>query len=330
MEVDMKNNYRIKAFLKSKEFTLVLLTVIVVILFTVITGGIFLKPLNIRNILNSMVIVSFLTIGEGMLIIYGNIDLSGGAVGTLCAVILGCGLTNLGLPWYLSLSLAFAIGIGFGFVSATLIVKLNIQPFIATLAMASVAEGLTYVFGKASAVDVKDPVITFIGTHRFADGLIPFSVIISLALLLVYGLIMSKTEFGRIVYMCGCNREAARLAGLKPKKICYILFANMGFLSALSGVILAARMKSATVTGISGSQFAGITAAILGGVSFGGGSGGILGAFIGLLLLNCFNNGMTVMGVDPYWQTVASGALLIIALLFDFVSMLRKEKNLKL
>ena len=232
----MKNSYRIKTFLKSKEFTLLLLTIVVIIFFTIFTGGIFLKPLNIRSILNAMVIVSFLTIGEGMLIIYGNIDLSGGAVGTLCAIMLGAGLTNLGLPWYVSLILAFAIGIAFGIVNATLIVKLRFQPFIATLAMASVAEGLTYVFGNASAIDVKDPVITFIGTHRFADGLIPFSVIISLALLLIYGLIMSRSEFGRTVYMCGCNREAARLAGLKPKKVCYILFANMGALSALSGI----------------------------------------------------------------------------------------------
>jgi ribose/xylose/arabinose/galactoside ABC-type transport system permease subunit len=219
-----------------------------------------------------MVIVSFLTIGEGMLIIYGNIDLSSGAVGTLAAVILGSSLTNLGLPWYLSLLSGFAVGVVFGLINATLIVKFRFQPFIATLAMAGVAEGLTYVFGNAAAVDVKDPVLTFIGTHRFADGLIPFSVIISLALLLGYGLLMSKTEFGRSVYMCGCNREAARLAGLKPKKICYILFINAGVLASLSGIILAARMKSATVTGISGSQFSGITAAILGGISFGGGS----------------------------------------------------------
>lgn len=324
----MRKDSRFNAFLKSKEFTLLLLTVVVALIFTLFTKGIFLKPLNIRNILNAMVIVSFLTIGEGMLIIYGNIDLSGGAVGTLAAVVLGCGLTNLGLPWYICLLLSFAVGIGFGLINATLIVKLRFQPFIATLAMASVAEGLTYVFGKASAVEVKDPVLTFIGTYRFADGLIPFSVIISLALFLIYGLILSKTEFGRTIYLCGCNREAARLAGLKPKKICYILFANMGFLSSLSGIVLAARMKSATVIGISGSQFTGITAAILGGVSFGGGAGGMLGAFFGLLLLNCFNNGMTVMNVDPYWQTVASGALLLIALMFDFIGMIRREKRL--
>ncbi len=324
----MKNSYRLKSFFKSKAFTMLLLTIAVIVFFTIFTGGIFIKPLNIRNILNAMVIVSFLTIGEGMLIIYGNIDLSSGAVGTLSSVILGCALTNLGLPWYISLLAAFAVGAAFGILNATLIVKFRFQGFIATLAMASVAEGLTYVFGNAAAVEVKDPVLTFIGTYRFADGLIPISVIIALALFLIYGLIMSKTEFGRSVYMCGCNREAARLAGLKPEKICYILFVNMGILASLSGIILAARMKSATVTGISASQFAGITAAILGGISFGGGSGGMLGAFFGLLLLNCFNNGMTVMNVNPYWQTVASGALLLIALMLDFISMMRKERKL--
>ena len=137
----MKNENRLKLFLKTKEFTLFLLTVIIVIFFTIFTGGIFLKPLNIRNILNAMVIVSFLTIGEGMLIIYGNIDLSGGAVGTLSAIILGCALTNMGLPWYISLLIGLFIGMLFGVINATLIVKLRFQPFIATLAMAGVAEG---------------------------------------------------------------------------------------------------------------------------------------------------------------------------------------------
>ena len=325
----MMNTYRVKAFFKSKEFTLVLLTAIVIIFFTIYTGGLFIKPLNVRGILNAMVIVSFLTIGEGMLIIYGNIDLSSGAVGTLSAVIMAGALTNVGLPWYVTLLIGFAVGMLFGVINATLIVKLRFQAFIATLAMASVATGLAYVFGKAAAIAVKAPAIVFIGGHRFFGGLIPFSVIISLALFLLYGIIMTKTNFGRKVYMCGCNREAARLAGLNPQKYCYILFANMGFLSALSGIVLAARMKSATVTGITGSQFSGITAAILGGISFGGGSGGMLGAFFGLLLLNCFNNGVQLIGLNPYWQTVASGGILLIALFFDFVSTVRKEKQLR-
>ena len=82
--------------------------------------------------------------------------------------------------------------------------------------------------------------------------------------------------------------------------------------------MLASRVSSATVTGVNSNQFSGVTAAILGGISFGGGTGGMVGAFIGLLLLNCFNNGMTLIGMDPYWQTVASGALLLLALIIDY------------
>lgn len=319
---------RLKSFAKSKTFTLLLLNVFVIIVFTIFTGGRFLRPLNIRNILNAMVIVSFLVIGEGLLIIYGNIDLSCGNVGTMCAIVMALVLLNENIPWFAALLISFIVGIIAGLLNATLIVKLNFQPFIATLAMASVAEGLSYVFGNASSIAVENSIITFLGTYRFFNDLIPFSVIISLAFMLIYGIILSRTKFGRMIYLCGGNREAARLTGINPKKICYILFANMGFLSALSGSLLAARMKSATVNGITSNQFSGITAAILGGISFGGGAGGMLGAFFGLLLLNCFNNGMTIMGIDPFWQTVASGILLLVALIFDYISVSRAAKRL--
>ena len=318
---------RIKAFIRSKTFTLLLLDIVVIIFFTIFTRGTFLQPLNIRNILNAMVIVSFLAIGEGLLIIYGNIDLSCGNVGTMCAILMAILITNLNYTWYVALLLSFIVGMITGVINATLITKLNFQPFIATLAMASVAEGLSYVFGNATSIAVEDKVLSFIGTYRFANGLIPFSVIISIMFMLIYGIMLSRTKFGRMIYLCGGNREAARLTGINSKKICYILFANMGFLSALSGALLASRMKSATVNGIISNQFSGVTAAILGGISFGGGSGGMLGAFLGLLLLNCFNNGMTIMGVDPYWQIVASGLILLVALIFDYISAKRSTKR---
>ena len=315
----MEKTTKTSKFLKSKIFTLILLLAAIVVFFAIATKGSFLKPLNIRNILNSMVLVSLLAIGEGMLIIAGNIDLSAGAVGTLAGVLLSFLLTTLGLPWPVAVIGCLVSGAVCGLINAFLINELAFQPFIATLAMSSVAEGLTYVICGALAIPVKDKVITYVGTGRIF-GQIPVSIIISLLALIIYGLILAKTKFGRTIYLCGGNRNAARLAGLNPKKLSYILFMNGGALAALAGGLLAARLKSGTPAGIKTMQFSGITAAILGGISFGGGSGGMLGCFIGLLIINGFNNGLTVMGIDPYWQTVASGLLLIIALLFDFFS----------
>ena len=323
----MNKSHGLNRMLKRKEFSLLIVLILVMIFFGIMTHGKFFKPLNIRNILNAMVIVAFLTIGEGMLIIYGNIDLSAGTVGTLSAIVMAHGVTTFGLPWWIAVIMAVCMGLITGFINATLITRLHFQPFIATLAMKSICEGLADVFGNASAVKIENKALSWIGNYKFANNIIPVAVIIALLFMLVYGIILAKTKFGRKIYLCGGNRQAAFLAGISPVKMCYVLFMNMGALAALAGCMLAARVSSATVTGVNSNQFSGVTAAILGGISFGGGSGGMAGAFIGLLLLNCFNNGMTLIGLDPYWQTVASGALLLLALIIDYYNTRGKARG---
>ena len=129
--------------------------------------------------------------------------------------------------------------------------------------------------------------------------------------------------------MCGGNRRAARLCGINPKRISSILYINNGALAALAGAILAARMHTASpVAGNSGALDA-ITAAVLGGVSFVGGAGKMSGCFIGILLLNAFNAGLTAVGFPSYWQIVARGSLLVLALCFDFFSTLARRRALE-
>ena len=313
----------VKRALRTKTATLIILLVAVVAIFSAVSGGAILRPKNIRNILQSITIVSFLTIGAGMQMIGGYIDLSLGAVGTMCAV-LAAALLRAGYTWYIALIITFAIGGFCGFVNAFLVNEMRFQSFIATLAMASVTQGSGFLVSGGKGIDVSDPVLLFVGTNRFADN-IPYSIILSLIALLIYSIIMRKTKFGRSVYLVGGNPDASRLSGLKPKRIVYILFINAGVLSSLAGVLLAARLMVANTVGIMSSQFAGMTAAIMGGISFGGGTGGMGGALIGILVLSCFNNGMTVIDVPPYWQTVASGALLLIALTIDTFAAKRRS-----
>jgi ribose/xylose/arabinose/galactoside ABC-type transport system permease subunit len=321
----MKRQSFFRTFVRSKMFTLLLLFAIIVAAFALLSGGKFLKLANLRQILQVMVVTAILTVGAGCLMISGKIDLSTGANGTMCGMILAF-MLQAGVPWPVAVISAIALGASVGLFNAMLVNEFNFQPFIATLATTSIAQGFTYVISNARSIPIENSVVVYIGTGRIGDFL-PVSIIISLIALVTYGIILSKTKFGRSIYLVGGNPTASMLAGINPKRMSYILFANCGAFGSLAGCLLAARVKAGTVNGILNSQFAGITAAILGGVSFGGGSGGMGGAFVGLLILNGFNNGMTVLGINPYWQTVASGVLLLIALTLDYIQV--KSMNSK-
>ena len=324
----MSKETSVRKFVRSKTFTLVVMLAVLIAFFAIATKGSFLNIGNIKMIFNVIVIVIFLAIGEGFLIIYGNIDLSVGTVGTLSGCIMGIIMTNWGLPWYLGFLGAFLTGTLCGFLNAVMVNRLNFQPFIATLAMKSIAGSLAYVVTKGIRIPLEGDVIKFIGSKRIFGNLLPVNVIIALVFMLLYGIILSRTRFGRLIYLCGGNKKAAQLTGINPKRVSYILFMNAGFLTALAGTIYASRLENATPSGISGQQFAGITAAILGGISFGGGSGGMLGCFLGLLVLNTFNNGMTCIGVNTYIQTIFSGLLLVVALMLDYVSQHSQARQL--
>ncbi|MDR1589243.1 MAG: ABC transporter permease [Oscillospiraceae bacterium] len=284
-----------------------------------------MRPNNMKNIVDSMTVVSFLTIGAGCLMISGYIDLSVGAVGTLCGILMAK-LLVLGVWWPIACLLTIAAGAICGIISAILVNELRFQAFIATMAMASITQGFMYIISSGQAVIINDAAVGKIGSGVIF-GYLPVTLVLAVAAFIIYGVLMSGTKFGRDVYLVGGNPEAARLAGIYPKKISYILFFNSGALGGLAGMLFAARVKSATVTGIINSQFSGMTAAILGGVSFGGGAGGLGGAFVGLLILNAFNNGMMILGISPYWQTFASGIILIAALMLDYARASRRARS---
>ena len=312
----MKKKSFLNRILHSNKLITVLLLVAIVIFYTVMTKGSFLKVRNITNILNAMSVNAFFAIGAACLIISGQMDLSAGACGTMCAVMVSNLLEKTEMPLVPIILCSVAASVLVGLLNATLIYKFRFQGFIATLATASVLESVGYIFNDAVALRIENPTLVYIGTARIA-GFLPVSVILIIILFIVYGIVLSKTTFGRTVYLIGGNPQAAKLTGINPVKISYILFINSAILGGFAGILHASRIKSASMQGTSTSQFAGLTAAILGGVSFGGGTGGLGGAFLGLLLLNTFNNGISSVGLSSYWQTVASGGLLIIALTLD-------------
>ena len=326
---------KLKALTQNKLFTLICLYIVLVIIFTVwaaLKGTSFLQIRVFRNILNSLVVTSFLTIGAGCLLIGGYMDLAQSAIGCFGSMVLATSIASWNMPWYLGILLALVLCAIFGAINAFMVTRLHFPAFIGTLAMASIVRGLMYLFsslghdGVAANINFDNKVTEFIGTGSIAG--IPFGVIVMAIFFVIFGLLMSKSAFGMKVTLMGGNPTAATLAGINANRITMILFILSAVMGGVAGVFNCARLSQGNLIALQTNQFTGLTAAILGGISFGGGVGGMGGAFIGLLILNTFQIGMSLVGVNPFWVNVFTGLLLLLALALDFISMQRKAKTL--
>jgi ribose transport system permease protein len=309
------NKRRVGDIFRSDTVVMLVVLVAVFVAFSVMNSN-FLSMNNIMNILLASSIVGLLAIGQTFLIIAGHIDLSCGYLVALTGMVMAVFMRDSGFAWPLAFLIAFGIALCVGLANAALANVFDMQPFIATLAMASVCRGAAYLLGDGIAVPISDASFTKLGT--MSVGIVPFPVIILIIFFLVFGFILARTVFGRSIYMIGGNVTAARLAGIKPKKVSTILYLISAGVSAVAGMLYAARMYSALPGAGGGAEFDAITAAVLGGVAFIGGRGNLAGCFIGLIIIQCFGTGLTAMNVPAFWQVVAKGLLLIAALIFDY------------
>jgi ribose/xylose/arabinose/galactoside ABC-type transport system permease subunit len=309
----------------NKVTPLLLIMFVVVVYFYSMNHG-YLGVKNILILLKSTSFIGILGVGVGVLLISGQVDLATSAEAGLAGVLVAI-LISSGVPWPLSIAITLVFGAVAGACNALLVNGLNMMSFIATIGMSSVLQGIARVITRASPVKFVNEGFLKIGSLAIG-GLMPLAFAIMLVLMVVYGLILSQTKFGRSIYIIGGNMNAARLAGLNPKRRHTILFINCGVISALGGILFTANMRKGDPTPLTQGMDA-ITAAILGGISFTGGSGGMGGLFVGLMLLNSFNNGLTVVRLKSYWQIFAQGMLLLLALLLDFYRESRRLKQLK-
>ena len=320
----MQKQSILQKIIKKRIFMMLLLFIILLVVFTVMSDGIMLNPRNLINILSAMAISTYLATGISMLMISGRLDLSTGANGTLCGMFIAY-ILRAGMPFLPALLIVLLLGGIIGLINAALVNELNMAPFIATLATSSIATGFVYLVANRRFIEVTNPVMRTYGNYM-VFGYIPISIIFAFAFMIIVGIILHNTTFGRRIYLVGGNAQASMLSGINPKRMSYILFIVCGLFSSAAGITLSARMQNATIQGLVQQRFQGITAAVLGGISFGGGSGGMAGCFVGLLVLNTFSNGMTVMGISPYYRDVATGLLLVFALMLDYVQKKQSEK----
>ncbi|MBU2701907.1 ribose transport system permease protein [Sporomusaceae bacterium BoRhaA] len=295
-----------------------------IILFSLFNANYF-SSANLINVLVAASITGLVAIGESYLIIACLIDLSAGSVAAFASVF-GAVLMQKGLGFFPMLLLVVFSGVVVGYVNAWFVNKIKLESFISTLATMSIMRGLAYIICDGKPVYIMDNTFINFGKERILG--LPIPVIILIIAFLIFGVILAKTKFGRSIYVIGGNKNAARMAGLDPERINNILFMLTGALAALGGVILAARMSSGQPAASVGLEFDGITAAVLGGTAFAGGVGTIFGTVLGVLILQGFNTGLIMLNVPVFWQYVARGMLLLIALSFDYIRKTNREKKL--
>jgi ribose transport system permease protein len=306
----------------SEKLGLIAALILVIVVFSFLTGGNFISRSNITNILIASAIVGMVVIGECYLLITGHVDLSPGSVAAFSGVFVSLLLRN-GIPLAPAVLIVIVMGLFIGYINSLLVNRLKLEAFIATLATMSIFRGLAFIICGGKAVFVTNAFFLKMGSGRFLG--IPIPVIIFIISFVIFIIILDRTRFGRTVYMVGGNATAARLAGINAQKLRAKIYMITAGFAALGGIIQAGRMSSGQPSTSEGLEFDAVTAVVLGGVAMSGGVGTLSGALIGLFIMQGFNNGLMMMNVPSFWQTVSRGLLLIVALSFDYIRNLKRK-----
>ncbi|MDO9637107.1 MAG: ABC transporter permease [Pseudotabrizicola sp.] len=304
-------------------------SLIVLLVFFSVASPNFLQTSNMLAILQATSVNGVLAIAATLVIITGGIDLSVGTLMTFCAVMAGVILTNAGLPLPFGIVGAIAAGAVCGTISGTLVAKMKIPPFIATLGMMLILKGLSLIISGTKPIYFNDtPGFSQISTGSLIGKIIPSvpvpnGVLILFVLALVIGYVLNRTVLGRYCFALGSNEEAVRLSGVNTDAWKIAIYALAGSICGIAGLIIASRLNSAQPALGLGYELDAIAAVVIGGTSLAGGRGSILGTMIGALIMAVLLNGLRVMSVAQEWQTVVTGGIIIAAVYAD---MLRRRR----
>lgn len=276
------------------------------------------KFMSVNNWMNILLTASYsglVAVGMTFVIITGGIDLSVGSILAFSSMVGAMAISQWGWPVPVAIIFILAIGALIGYEQGLFVSRLNMPAFIVTLAGMSIFRGLTMVISGAKPISGLNDLVPF-GTGRIGN-VIPYPVILLIAIFLLGHYILQYTSYGRGLYALGGNREATKLSGLNVKKIECMAFVISGITSALAGIVTTSRLGTATATAGKAIEMDAIGAAVIGGASLAGGVGTMLGTFIGVLILGILNNAINLIGVDPLWQEVVSGLVILVAVLVD-------------
>ncbi|KES18937.1 putative ABC-type sugar transport system, permease component [Gilliamella apicola SCGC AB-598-I20] len=299
----------------------ILIALLLISIILSFASPVFLSQENMLSVLRQVSTNMCLALGMTLIIILGGIDLSVGSIvamaGTLTVGFISIGEMGI-IP---AILLGLFIGTLCGAANGAAIAYTGIPPFIVTLAMMMIARGVGYIYSGGQSIRIFDESFTSIGTGYL--GMIPYPVIYMLVFIVVMLVVVNRTRLGTYIYALGGNREAARLSGIAIKRVEIIVYTIAGFLAAFAGIVLAARMYSGQPSVAQGYEMDAIAACVLGGISMSGGIGRISGTILGVIVIGIINNGLNLLGVNSFWQLVAKGVIIFLAV---YVDMLKRKK----
>lgn len=317
-----------------RKYAIVFIFLVMVIGLAILSDA-FLQPRNLLNVVRQISVMGLIAIGVTMIIITMGIDLSSGSVLALSAVIAAslaqrpdwenAKYPGLDLPIIVPILAALAVGALCGFINGGLIARFKIPPFIATLGMFTVARGAALLYSERPVSGLTDA-YNYIGQGEIFKVIpipdqpplgLPVPVIILGLVAVGAHIMLNNTRFGRHIYAVGGNEQAALISGLNVKWIKVGVYTIAGLLSGLAGLVLSSRIGSGQPGLAVGIELDAIAAAVIGGTSLSGGIGTIWGTIIGALIIGVLNNGLDLLNVSAYWQTIIKGTIIVVAVIVD-------------
>jgi ribose/xylose/arabinose/galactoside ABC-type transport system permease subunit len=331
MDVSGTNSKLSMMIKKSSEYVLEIILVLLFLILSLTTRGFFTFG-NWMNILRNISLQGCIAFGMTLVIIGGEIDLSvastvalsGVIVGVVSGKLSGSGIMPIEAAVFAGILLCIVVAMLVGFISGSLITKFRMPSFIVTLGMMNILYGLAAVVSKGFPVTTYPAWYSFIGAG-YIFKVIPVPVIILLVVFVVTLITMNYTTLGRAIYATGGNQESARLSGINVKKIKIINMMTVQVCSAISGILISSQVMSGNQNFGKGWEMTAISAVIIGGTSFSGGSGKIGRTLVGLIFLGIIINGMTLLNVNEYAQYIARGLLILIAVLINIVQATKRS-----
>ncbi len=281
---------------------------------------VFLSPDSITTMLRAMSFTGVVLVGQTILLITGAFDLSVGSTAGLAAIVCSYVMVHLeqlpdSVAVLLGILAGLIVGLVVGLFNSFVVIRLEVPAFIATLGMLNIAKGITFLISKGYTIYPLPEAIKTFGTAEPLN--ISWSFFIFLIMVFVAHFTLSRTVFGRELYVIGGNKDVAYLAGIDPRKIQMSGFVIAGICASIGGMLMMSRIAIGNPTIGLGWELNVIAGAVIGGVSLFGGRGSIIGAVLGLAIMQVVTSGLVVTGLDPYWQTVAVGLLMIVAVAVD-------------
>ncbi len=311
----------LRRLLTTTEVAMFVVVVFLVILAAIINPR-FIGLDNSKTLTRDIAILGIAAIGEGFAILTGNIDLSVGSLYGLGGVLVAYCIVTRGMPIALAIPLTLLIGLVIGLIHGLFVTKLKMHGFLITLVTMGVARGVCLVLTKGWPIIDLPRAYNVIGQGHVFNIPVPF--LIFAAILATTVFLLRFTYIGRQIYAAGGNIEAARLSGVNVDNRIILCFVISAVCASLTGMIQAGRLTLGHPGAGSGYELSAITACIVGGLSFAGGEGSVLGIAVGAALIGVLQNAMIMLNVSPYWHQIVIGMVLLLAIVFDYVRRRRR------